>query len=86
MDQTLTVTVTAISESKYGNTQEVQQKGSFTVNFDNPCVNQDFVVIQNAPFINLDYTINSGSVTYAAHTEFVVSTEPLVGHTLCGDL
>ena len=74
LDQTLTVTVTAITESKYGNTQDLQETGSFSVSFDNPCIDQGYVVIQNVPFNNLDYTINSGSVTYTAHPKFVVST------------
>ena len=47
LDETITVSVTAISDSKYATSAgtPVEKTGTFTVNFDNPCIDQAFVVI-----------------------------------------
>ena len=84
--QTITVSVVAISESRYDTTTTKQVTSNFDVTYKNPCIDQAFVVIENGAFQNLDYTIGEGAKTYPAHGEFTVSTTPLVGHTLCGDL
>jgi hypothetical protein len=60
----LIVTVKAISDSKYGATIEKEAISVFKVNFDNPCIDQEFVTIENAPFSNIEYTITSAPETF----------------------
>ena len=79
------MTVKAISESKYTTTEEIEVSSTFIVNFFNPCIDTDFVTIENAPFDTLYYTIDGEAETFT-HQEFTVVTTPLIGHTLCGDL
>ena len=60
------------------------EEGSFDVTFLNPCVNQAFTVIVEPALPRLDYILESGSETFAAHPVFTYTTEKLQ-HQLCGD-
>ena len=50
--------------SNYGTNHEKEVNSSFKVNFFNPCIDTDFVNIENAPFSNIEYTIGSIAKTF----------------------
>ena len=85
--QTQTVQVTATSGSKYTTTPTTTSAdASFTLSFLNPCINTSYVTITAADLPSLSYIIAEPAKDFAAHSAFTVTTTPLVGHSLCGDL
>ena len=62
-----------------------------TVKFDltikNPCIDQAYVTIKAPTFAPKSYIIDSEPpLTYHPEGVFIVETQYVIGHTLCGDL
>ena len=87
IDEDITVTIKAISESGWTTTRDIESSpGTFVVRSEGPCDNTDYVNIIPKAFPDYDYIVNDDALPFAAHPEFDVDTKPLVGHNLCGDL
>lgn len=84
-DVTLTVTVTSPYATAAEQPDPVDE--IWTVTLLNPCLDVNFVRIRSPGIDELDYIVFEGLKNdYPAHDEFIVETEPLVGHSLCGAL
>ena len=57
----------------------------FDLTIKNPCIDQEFVRILAPTLAKKTYIIDSEPFTFDPEGEFTVETEPVVGHTLCGD-
>ena len=81
-----TLQVTGIT----GTNNPVAVSTSFNLRVKNPCIDPDFVYIQTVPLpTGLSYTLYSfdASNRYEfSHSSFIVTTSPIVSHTLCGPL
>ena len=83
---TQTVTVTATSTSIYADTPSVlSDESSFEVSFANPCINPDFVYIQEPALFNKEYSIFTAAIEIIIYDTFEIITEPRP-HVLCGDM
>ena len=86
--QTQTVQVTATSGTRYKSSPNtLMASATFALSFLNPCINTSYVTI-TAPgdLPPLSYMVAMPATDFAAHSAFTVTTTPLVGHTICGDL
>ena len=85
LDKSQRVNALFTSETKYATSPSspVTEPAHFDLTFRNPCVDPDFVSVKKINLPDLDYTINSGSVTYDPHALFVIETTP-IDHDFCG--
>ena len=85
--QDYTITVTG----EIGTITAMTASETFTLTLKNPCIDRNFVKIDkvNLPsglqYALWDYDAHPLGFTFN-HLPFTVSTIPLVGHTMCGDL
>ena len=68
-----------------GVTETVLTK-TLSITYKNPCIDTSYVTITAADLPSLEYIIADPPKDFAAHSAFTVTTTPLVGHSLCGDL
>ena len=77
-----------MSKSPYTSTATgAEQTDSTQINIEikDPCIDSNYVTIQNAALPTLDYIVFDDPKTFAPHPEFTVVTTP-IPHTLCGDI
>ena len=68
----------------------LQTTSSFVLTLKNPCIDPTFVKIEKVALPkDIKYTIydyNDAQGYTFMHESFIVATQPLVGHSLCGEL
>ena len=85
MPQTQTVSLTVTAKSLYSTgTQTIQESGSWTLSFKNPCKDPDFVKIVPSTLPEIDYVILSGEQSTKTDA-FTLEINPET-HNLCGPL
>jgi len=86
--ETLTVTVTATSKTRWGAaTGAITRDATFDVSFTNPCIDTTYVTITGpASLDNIEYTPETGAETYSAHAAFTTNIVSGASHSLCGDI
>lgn len=63
--------------------------GSVQVNLKNPCIDQNFVSINqlSPPLENVDYSLGQGALQITPHSDFTLTTKPRQAqHDLCGPI
>ena len=87
LGQTFPVTLTVSVSSPFSTDPPTVDEKTWDLEVKNPCLDTDFVSISSPGLEELDYIVLSGlKDDYPAHADFIVTTSPLVGHSLCGDL
>ena len=83
---TYTVTVKAI----LGTEAILEATSSFQLTLMNPCIDPAFVTIDKVPLpLGLEYDLYAFDLSLGftfQHDPFTVTTYPLLGHSLCGDV